>query len=84
MKPGTHFKMPYIQYPYIYEVRAKPRVINTTTGTKDLQMVSISLRVLSRPVAEKLCKFFFFLWTISYFFYCLHLFVKIISNQAVD
>lgn len=54
MKPGTHFKMPYIQYPYIYEVRAKPRVINTTTGTKDLQMVSISLRVLSRPVAEKL------------------------------
>ena len=59
MKPGTHFKMPYIQYPYIYEVRTKPRVINTTTGTKDLQMVSISLRVLSRPVAEKLCKFFF-------------------------
>jgi len=52
--PGTHFKMPYIQYPFIYEVRAKPRVINTTTGTKDLQMVNISLRILSRPVPEKL------------------------------
>jgi len=54
MGPGTHFKMPYIQYPYIYEVRAKPRVINTTTGTKDLQMVNISLRVLSRPVPDML------------------------------
>ena len=52
--PGTHFKMPWIQSPFIYDVRAKPRVINTTTGTKDLQMVNISLRILSRPIPEKL------------------------------
>jgi prohibitin 1 len=52
--PGTHFKIPWIEYPFIYEVRAKPRVINTTTGTKDLQMVNISLRVLSRPIPEEL------------------------------
>ena len=52
--PGTHFKVPMFEYPYIYEVRAKPRVINTTTGTKDLQMVNISLRVLSRPIPEEL------------------------------
>ena len=55
-EPGTHFKIPYIQYPYIYEVRAKPRVINTTTGTKDLQMVNISLRILSRPITENLAE----------------------------
>lgn len=51
--PGTHFKIPMIEEPIIYDVRSKPRVINTVTGTKDLQMVNISLRVLSRPKAEE-------------------------------
>jgi prohibitin 1 len=36
------------------DIRAKPRTINSVTGTKDLQMVNISLRVLSRPKEEKL------------------------------
>jgi len=36
------------------DVRSRPRTINSVTGTKDLQMVNISLRVLSRPVEEKL------------------------------
>lgn len=36
------------------DIRAKPRVINSVTGTKDLQMVNISLRVLSRPQEDKL------------------------------
>lgn len=31
------------------DIRARPRTINSSTGTKDLQMVNISLRVLSRP-----------------------------------
>ena len=51
--PGTHFKIPMIEEPIIYDVRSKPRVINTVTGTKDLQMVNISLRVLSRPKEEE-------------------------------
>lgn len=50
--PGTHFKIPFIEYPHIYDVRTRPRVINTVTGTKDLQNVNISLRVLSRPIAK--------------------------------
>lgn len=54
VEPGTHFKIPLIQYPYIYDVRSKARVINTHTGTKDLQMINISLRVLSRPQCENL------------------------------
>ncbi len=31
------------------DIRTKPRTIHSSTGTKDLQMVNISLRVLSRP-----------------------------------
>ena len=36
------------------DIRSKPRTIHSTTGTKDLQMVNISLRVLSRPEEDKL------------------------------
>lgn len=36
------------------DIRAKPRSIHSVTGTKDLQMVNISLRVLSRPKEDKL------------------------------
>lgn len=53
-KEGTHFKIPYMQYPNYFEIRSRPRIINTTTGTKDLQMVNIALRVLYRPVEDKL------------------------------
>jgi prohibitin 1 len=35
-------------------VRTKPRNISTTTGSKDLQMVSLTLRVLHRPEVQKL------------------------------
>eukprot|EP00475_Leptophrys_vorax_P026607 TRINITY_DN3771_c0_g1_i1.p1 TRINITY_DN3771_c0_g1~~TRINITY_DN3771_c0_g1_i1.p1 ORF type:complete len:301 (+),score=62.58 TRINITY_DN3771_c0_g1_i1:73-903(+) len=51
---GTHFIVPLLQRPIIYDVRTRPRVISTTTGTKDLQIVNITLRVLSRPSTEKL------------------------------
>ncbi|GMG18850.1 unnamed protein product [Ambrosiozyma monospora] len=46
---GMHFKIPFVQFPYIYDIRAKPRSIASLTGTKDLQMVNISCRVLARP-----------------------------------
>merc|ERR1712157_336626 len=36
------------------DVRTKPREIPSVTGTKDLQMVNIKLRVLWRPVIEEL------------------------------
>lgn len=51
---GLHFKIPFIQYPIIYDIRAKPRKISSPTGSKDLQMVNISLRVLARPDANQL------------------------------
>merc|ERR1712232_598428 len=51
---GTHFLVPVIQRPIIIDVRTKPREIPSVTGTKDLQMVNIKLRVLWRPVIEEL------------------------------
>lgn len=51
---GTHFLIPWLQKSIIYDVRTKPRNISTTTGSKDLQMVSLTLRVLHRPDVKKL------------------------------
>ncbi|XP_063234328.1 prohibitin-2 [Bacillus rossius redtenbacheri] len=51
---GLHFRIPWFQYPIIYDIRSRPRKISSPTGSKDLQMVNISLRVLSRPDASKL------------------------------
>eukprot|EP00904_Undaria_pinnatifida_P001714 jgi/Undpi1/11543/HiC_scaffold_30.g13840.m1 len=51
---GTHFMIPVVQKPVIIDVRARPRTINSITGTKDLQMANISLRVLSRPLESEL------------------------------
>ena len=47
-----------LQTPYIMDIRSRPREIKSVTGTKDLQMVNIYLRVLSRPREDKLPKIF--------------------------
>ncbi|EGX43347.1 Prohibitin-2, subunit of the prohibitin complex (Phb1p-Phb2p) [Orbilia oligospora] len=51
---GTHFVIPWFETPITYDVRAKPRNVASLTGTKDLQMVNITCRVLSRPRVEAL------------------------------
>merc|ERR1719316_2174460 len=51
---GTHFRIPWLQTPHIFDVRIRPRNISSNTGTKDLQVVTINLRVLSRPQVEHL------------------------------
>lgn len=51
---GTHLRIPFVDVPIIYDVRAKPRSIQSLTGSRDLQMVTISLRLLSRPDSERL------------------------------
>mmetsp|Transcript_14627 Transcript_14627/g.42106 ORF Transcript_14627/g.42106 Transcript_14627/m.42106 type:complete len:283 (+) Transcript_14627:73-921(+) len=55
---GTHFLIPVIQRPIIFDVRTKPREIPSVTGTKDLQMVNIKLRVLWRPMVDELPKLY--------------------------
>lgn len=51
---GTHFLIPVIQRPVVIDVRCKAREIPSLTGTKDLQMVTIKIRVLWRPIVEEL------------------------------
>ncbi|ODV85325.1 hypothetical protein CANARDRAFT_7971 [[Candida] arabinofermentans NRRL YB-2248] len=51
---GLNFVIPWLQKPIIFDVRTKPRTITTTTGSKDLQTVSLTLRVLHRPDVQNL------------------------------
>lgn len=51
---GTHFLIPWVQKPYIFDIRTRPHTFSSVSGTKDLQMVNLTLRVLSRPDTEKL------------------------------
>lgn len=58
MGEGTHFLIPWVQRPIIFDVRSRPRNIPTITGSKDLQNVNITLRVLFRPIAKELPKIY--------------------------
>ncbi|EMD39516.1 hypothetical protein CERSUDRAFT_111835 [Gelatoporia subvermispora B] len=51
---GTHLMIPWVETPIVFDIRAKPRNIASLTGTKDLQMVNITCRVLSRPSTSNL------------------------------
>jgi prohibitin 2 len=55
---GTHFILPWFQTPTIFDVRTRPKVIRSPTGTRDLQMVDITLRILFRPRPEALPEIF--------------------------
>lgn len=55
---GTHFLVPWLQKSILFDVRTKPKNIATNTGTKDLQMVSLTLRVLHRPDVMQLPKIY--------------------------
>ncbi|KAL5076131.1 hypothetical protein RYX36_015115, partial [Vicia faba] len=51
---GTHFLIPWVQKPYIFDIKTRPHTFSSISGTKDLQMVNLTLRVLSRPYTAKL------------------------------
>jgi len=51
---GTHFKIPWVMQPKFYTIRLRPKLIQTSTGTKDLQMVTIHVRMLYKPAVEGL------------------------------
>ncbi|KAE9617117.1 putative prohibitin, Band 7 domain-containing protein [Lupinus albus] len=51
---GTHFLIPWIQKPYIFDIRTRPHTFSSISGTKDLQMVNLTLRLLSRPDTDHL------------------------------
>lgn len=51
---GLHVLIPWLQQAILFDVRTKPRSITSTTGSRDMQTVSLTLRVLSRPDCEHL------------------------------
>lgn len=51
---GTHFMVPWLQTPTIYSVRTRPKDIQTTTGTKDMQQITLWVRLLFKPRPDKL------------------------------
>uniref|UniRef100_A0A1B6KBY5 Prohibitin n=1 Tax=Graphocephala atropunctata TaxID=36148 RepID=A0A1B6KBY5_9HEMI len=55
---GTHFFVPWVQRPILFDVRSRPRNVPVITGSKDLQNVNITLRILFRPVPEQLPKIY--------------------------
>jgi len=51
---GTHFMIPWVQRPIIFDIRARPKNVPSVTGSKDLQNVNITLRILFRPLPDSL------------------------------
>ncbi|RZF35402.1 hypothetical protein LSTR_LSTR010019 [Laodelphax striatellus] len=55
---GTHFFIPWVQRPIIFDIRSRPRNVPVITGSKDLQNVNITLRILFRPKPDQLPKIY--------------------------
>eukprot|EP00599_Poterioochromonas_sp_BG-1_P005832 CAMPEP_0173149522 /NCGR_PEP_ID=MMETSP1105-20130129/10377_1 /TAXON_ID=2985 /ORGANISM="Ochromonas sp., Strain BG-1" /LENGTH=271 /DNA_ID=CAMNT_0014064407 /DNA_START=228 /DNA_END=1040 /DNA_ORIENTATION=- len=54
LSEGINFVLPWLQRAIVYDIRTRPQPIDTQSGSKDLQMVQISLRVLFKPDPENL------------------------------
>merc|ERR1712070_68044 len=51
---GMHFKWPWLERPTIFNVKYEPYLLRSMSGSRDLQMVDIALRVLCRPDPSRL------------------------------
>merc|ERR1711988_1465687 len=51
---GMHFKVPWFDRPTIFNVKYEPYLLRTMSGSRDLQMVDMQLRVLCRPNVDVL------------------------------
>lgn len=58
---GLNFNIPWFERPIIYDVRTRPVNLQTLTGSKDLQMVTIAIRVLHKPNPNQLVWIYRFL-----------------------
>jgi len=53
-REGVHLMIPWFERRMIFDVRARPHTMTSLTGSKDLQMVNISLRALCKPDTTRL------------------------------
>ncbi|XP_032774156.1 prohibitin-like [Rattus rattus] len=51
---GTHFLIPWVQKPIVFDCCSRPLNVPVITSSKDLQNVNITLHILFRPVASQL------------------------------
>jgi len=51
---GIHLMVPWFDVPMIFDIKTLPMNIQTLTGSKDLQMVNLTIRVLSKPNINRL------------------------------
>ena len=51
---GLNFNIPWFERPVIYDIRTRPVNLQTLTGSKDLQMVTLAIRVLHKPSPNQL------------------------------
>lgn len=58
---GLNFNIPWFERPIIYDIRTRPVNLQTLTGSKDLQMVTIAIRVLHKPDPSRLVWIYRFL-----------------------
>jgi len=55
---GMHPKMPWFDRPTIFNVKYEPYLLRSMSGSRDLQMVDMQLRVLCRPIPSELPRIF--------------------------
>ena len=53
-KEGWHIMWPWLERPVIYDVRTHPQIFKSQTGSRDLQFVDLTVRVLYRPDGNNL------------------------------
>jgi len=58
---GLNFNWPWLERPVIFDIRTRPVNLQTLTGSKDLQMVTIAIRVLHKPNPNELVWIYRFL-----------------------
>jgi prohibitin 2 len=51
---GLNYNIPWFERPVVYDIRTRPVNLQTLTGSKDLQMVTIAIRVLHKPDPNQL------------------------------
>ena len=60
-REGYHLMMPWFERPVVYDVRSHPHNFKSVTGSKDLQMVDLTVRVLYKPSSERLVEVYRYL-----------------------
>jgi prohibitin 2 len=60
-REGIHFMWPWLERPIIYDVRTHPQIFKSQTGSRDLQFVDLTVRVLYRPDATRLQQLYRFI-----------------------